>query len=222
MMDVQGTDELNIDNNALTLMLLKSLGMPHKSGFGKLNTIPRMTEDVPDTFKYLLDVVKYSGDRFYEEYLKEEKLSGQKPTINFWPEPYIHMNKKFWDNYELDAEKEIDDQFIRSGSYYVYASNKFTPIKDPDWMYIESGFWFEIFVETEDQYAELKYKVYSSINSNGYDENLTSHEKSIRITMDDLYNQILETLPETLENTIDQYNDNAKIEILQELQERLE
>jgi hypothetical protein len=196
--------------------------MPHKSGFGKLNTIPRMTEDVPDTFKYLLDVVKYSGDRFYKEYLKEEKLSGQRPTINFWPEPYIHMNQKFWDNYELDAEKEIDDQFIRSGSYYVYASNKFTPIKDPDWMYIESGFWFKIFVETEDRYAELKYKVYSSINSNGYDEIYTSHTFNDIINMETLYGKILNTLPKTLENTIEEYNDNAKIKILQKLQRTLE
>ena len=116
-MTIQGTDELNIDDRALTLFLLKSLGMPHRSGFGKLSTIKRVTEDVPDTFKYLLNVVKYSGDRFYEEYLKEEKLSGRRPTINFWTEPYIHMNQNFWDNYELDAEKEIDHQFIRSGSY---------------------------------------------------------------------------------------------------------
>ncbi|MDM8556155.1 hypothetical protein QUF75_15635 [Desulfococcaceae bacterium HSG7] len=234
-MAISETDKLNIDNDALTLFLLKSLGMPHKSGFGKLNTIPRMTEDVPDTFKYLLDVVKYSGDRFYEEYLREDRLSGRRPTINFWPEPYVHINDSFREQYNLGDEKEIDPQFIRWASYYVSASNKFTDIGDPDWMYIESGFWFKIFVETPQKDAELEYEVYSSIYSNGYDEEIhTSHKlsrfkksgfikkKLIRITMDDLYDQILETLPETLENTIDQYNDNAKKRILRKLQERLE
>ena len=82
-------------------------------------------------------------------------------------------------------------------------------------MFIESGFWFKIFVETPQQGADMQYMVYSSIYSNGYDEKYTSHELSLfkkisgfielrRINMNDLYNQILDTLPKTIEKTIDQ------------------
>ncbi len=159
--------QADLDRDSLLLLIAKSCHFRNQTGFGKLTSRKRISEDVPNTLQGLVGNVNVLADRLYDAY--QQKIFSVRPYTHFSMQPILKMSSleqaiskiKYED--EDEDEMPLESKAVFAGNLFVYfegsipASNR-----DKDYLYLEGGYSFR--VDPGKKTDALKQWIYAAIH----------------------------------------------------------
>lgn len=192
----------NIDKSALLLLMVNSLSFNNRHGFGKLNTIKRITKDVPKTLETVLNNTHVLGTRFYDHIAYDVFKTRPAVEYRFIPDINIKKIEKRLTSLKKDDEytAPINDKEIESGQFLSYASFSF-PGKGP-YMYLLLGYNHELEIRCDDK-NPIKSYLFANIVGSKYEGDEVSVTINIQLDEDLTYRKLTAIIKKLLNDLIE-------------------
>ena len=197
-----------IDKDALLLLMVNSLSFPNRHGLGKLNTLKRITKDVPRTFETILNNTSVIGTMFYEGIAFNS--FHKRPTLEYKFHPHINIKKSQSRLSILEEKNEetitrLEKDEIEFGEFNSYAYLKF---KGGDrWLYITFGYSYQL-EKGKDKSKALQSKLFAEINGEQVEYDYEETKIKIELNEEKTYSTILELILKILSRSIKNKNNN--------------
>ncbi len=191
-----------IDETALLLLMVNSLSFTNRHGFGQLNTLKRVTKDVPAVFGAVLSNTSVLASRFYED--KAFEIFKKSPRIDYKFTPSFDIEKTQKRISALVEKGEeystINKKEIVSGSFYSFANLKL-PGEGP-WLYLCLGYEFEVTVNSNQKKPINCYLFAELVGAETKFEDEYKYSKiKIGLDEDESYKTLLKLVSKVLNST---------------------
>jgi hypothetical protein len=152
------------DIAALKLMMVRSLGIAHFHGLGRLHANDRVLSGIPRVFQQSLhnmEALSNATRRAIEgEYFRQSSVI----QYTFKPE-FSRRSVANWLDKIDDDWISFDSKLIRYGYYYVYSNNRIATADSNDYLYLEFGMYY--YLDTSERSSPLSSYLYSSVYGKG-------------------------------------------------------